>query len=52
MARYAIISAFEDTRFDSISKNELKSLKVSLSCLINFEEGKDYLDWEFNKHGV
>jgi AMMECR1 domain-containing protein len=52
LPKYTLISAFQDTRFDPIRKAELPKLNVAVSLLINFEEGKDALDWEVGKHGI
>jgi len=52
LPRYALISAFQDTRFDPISKDELPHLKCAVSLLTNFEDGKDHQDWEVGKHGI
>lgn len=49
---YALESAFNDTRFDKISINEVPELHVGVSILINFEEALDHLDWELGKHGI
>lgn len=49
---YALQSALRDDRFDPINRNELKNLHVSVSLLINFEEAKDYLDWQVGVHGI
>jgi uncharacterized protein (TIGR00296 family) len=52
LPRYAYISAFEDDRFDPISKKEFPYLSCSVSLLTNFEKGKDALDWEVGVHGI
>jgi AMMECR1 domain-containing protein len=36
----------KDSRFEPIKKDELTKLYCSVSLLTNFEEAKDYLDWE------
>lgn len=43
---YALTSALRDSRFDPVSKDELPALTCFVSLLTNFEDGKDYLDWE------
>jgi len=52
LPRYAMISAFQDTRFDPISKDELKNLSCAVSLLTEFENGKDAYDWEVGTHGI
>lgn len=52
LREYAATSAFRDTRFDPITKDELPKLHVAVSILTNFEDGADYLDWEIGKHGI
>ncbi|KAF9427254.1 hypothetical protein BGZ94_005236 [Podila epigama] len=52
LSKYAVTSAFADTRFEPIQKKELKLLKCGVSLLHSFEDGKDYLDWEIGKHGI
>lgn len=39
-------SAFKDTRFSPIAKDEVAHLHCAVSILTNFEDGQDYLDWE------
>lgn len=50
--QYALIAAFEDTRFSPIRKSELPLLSVDVTILRNFEPVDDPLDWELGKHGV
>jgi len=52
LPRYAYISAFEDSRFDPITKAELPYLKCAVSLLTNFEKAKDAFDWEVGVHGI
>ena len=53
LGKYALISAFEDDRFDEpINKNELKILNCEVSLLIKFEETKDVMDWVVGTHGI
>ncbi|CAG9315781.1 unnamed protein product [Blepharisma stoltei] len=52
LPRYALISAFNDTRFDPISLKEAEHLSVSVSLLTNFIRIKHPLDWEVGKHGI
>jgi len=49
---YACTSAFDDHRFDPISKAEVKHLQCTVSLLTDFEEAKDWKDWEVGKHGI
>ncbi|XP_018493927.1 AMMECR1-like protein [Galendromus occidentalis] len=49
---YALTSALKDSRFEPISKDELPRLTCAVSLLTNFEDAKDYLDWEIGTHGV
>jgi uncharacterized protein (TIGR00296 family) len=49
---YALISAFEDTRFKPITKDELPLLSVSITILANFTPASNALDWELGRHGV
>ena len=46
LKEYALTSALKDTRFDPVSKDELSRLTCAVSLLTNFEDAKDYLDWE------
>ena len=34
-----------DSRFNPVSKHEISQLSVSVSLLVGFEDGADYLDW-------
>ena len=52
LGKYALISAFQDSRFNPISKGEVEKLSVDVSLLVNFETGKDAYDWEIGKHGI
>ncbi|KAI9337039.1 ammecr1 protein [Zopfochytrium polystomum] len=52
LEEYAKISAFNDRRFDPISVDELPLLSCAVSLLVDFEKGKDYLDWEVGVHGI
>ncbi|XP_014663725.1 PREDICTED: AMMECR1-like protein [Priapulus caudatus] len=46
------MSALKDSRFSPVNKEELPKLQVSVSVLVNFEEARDYLDWDIGKHGI
>lgn len=52
LPKYSLISALKDRRFSPISKQEVALLQVSVSLLINFEEGKGAMDWEIGKNGI
>ena len=39
-------SATRDSRFSPITRAELPRLHCSVSLLIKFEDGRDYLDWQ------
>ncbi|KAI4484496.1 hypothetical protein M0804_007062 [Polistes exclamans] len=52
LREYATTSAFKDSRFNPITREELPRLHVSVSILRNFEDGVDYLDWEVGVHGI
>lgn len=52
LREYAIISAFQDTRFDPIDKSELEDLHCNVSLLCNFTPISNPLDWEVGKHGI
>ncbi|KAJ3331032.1 AMME syndrome candidate protein 1 protein [Blyttiomyces sp. JEL0837] len=45
-------SAFQDHRFDPIQLSEFTKLTCGVSLLVDFEKGKDYLDWEVGVHGI
>lgn len=49
---YALTSALKDSRFSPITKDELPQLKVKVSILCHFEDGKDFMDWEVGTHGI
>jgi AMME syndrome candidate gene 1 protein len=49
---YAITSAFKDSRFSPITRDELPRLSVSVSILQGFEEANNYLDWTLGVHGI
>lgn len=52
LREYAITSAFKDSRFSPITRDEFSRLSVSVSILRHFEDGDDYLDWEVGVHGI
>ncbi|KZT54503.1 hypothetical protein CALCODRAFT_499694 [Calocera cornea HHB12733] len=52
LKEYAIIAARQDTRFNPISEKELPRLECQVSLLTDFEDAKNYLDWEIGVHGI
>lgn len=52
LREYAISSAFKDTRFQPITRDELSRLHVSVSLLRHFEDAKDWEDWRVGTHGI
>lgn len=52
LAEYALVSAFQDVRFNKISKSELELLECEVSLLTDFEDASSYLDWTIGKHGI
>lgn len=52
LREYALTSAFKDSRFHPIRREEFQQLSVSVSILRNFEDGADYLDWVVGVHGI
>ncbi|KAK4480426.1 hypothetical protein RD792_013499 [Penstemon davidsonii] len=49
---YALTSALKDRRFPPIQAKELPFLECTVSILTNYENDRDYLDWEVGKHGI
>ena len=45
-------SAFYDTRFKPLEKNELKDLACEVSLLVDFEDANDIYDWELGINGI
>ncbi|KAF8782650.1 AMME syndrome candidate protein 1 like [Argiope bruennichi] len=52
LREYAVTSAFRDSRFSPITRDEFPKLHVSVSILRHFEDGRDYLDWQIGIHGI
>jgi len=52
VAEYAIISAFRDRRFKPVTISEVRSLRVSVSLLVDYEECNDVYDWIIGVHGI
>lgn len=49
---YALLSAFDDSRFSPVREDELPRLSCSVNLLFAFEKAEDPLDWEVGKHGI
>lgn len=52
VAQYALIAAFQDTRFHPVSINELPTLSCTVTLLWGFEDIVDPTDWTVGTHGV
>lgn len=52
LREYALTSALWDSRFPPVTPEELPKLSCSVSLLTNFEDARDYLDWEVGVHGI
>eukprot|EP00331_Platyophrya_macrostoma_P032320 CAMPEP_0176450240 /NCGR_PEP_ID=MMETSP0127-20121128/27018_1 /TAXON_ID=938130 /ORGANISM="Platyophrya macrostoma, Strain WH" /LENGTH=196 /DNA_ID=CAMNT_0017837857 /DNA_START=35 /DNA_END=625 /DNA_ORIENTATION=+ len=52
LQKFALTSAFKDSRFSPISKKEVKDLNCAVSLLTNFEMARDALDWTVGVHGI
>jgi uncharacterized protein (TIGR00296 family) len=52
LQQFAIKSAFNDSRFDPIKREEVEHLQCSVSALLDFEHASDLLDWEIGTHGI
>lgn len=52
LREFAIKSAFEDTRFDPISHDELPHLECGVSLLHNFRSERSWDDWKIGVEGV
>ena len=49
---YTLSSAFKDSRFSPLSKPELHTLELSVSLLVQYETGSNFLDWEVGVHCI
>lgn len=49
---FNLYSAFDDSRFDPITRKEIAKLECCVSLLINFEACADALDWTPGIHGI
>jgi len=52
LKKYALTSAFKDTRFCAVSKPEVAFLKCDVSLLTNFQKGDSVDDWKVGSHGI
>jgi len=52
LKQYALLSAFDDSRFTPIREEEVPRLTCSVSLLYGFEKVVDCYDWEVGTHGV
>ena len=52
LIKYTLISAFKDSRFNPISKSEIKNLNCEVSLLVQFEKVKSPIDWVVGTHGI
>ncbi|KNC98390.1 uncharacterized protein SPPG_06096 [Spizellomyces punctatus DAOM BR117] len=52
LKEYALTSSLRDRRFSPVKERELPNLSCGVSLLTEFEDGKDYLDWEIGTHGI
>lgn len=52
IAQYALISAFEDSRFPPVRVSELPRMSVSITLLDNFISISDPTDWKIGLHGL
>jgi uncharacterized protein (TIGR00296 family) len=49
---YALLSALKDRRFNPIQLNEVSSLRVAVSLLVQYEVCQDVHDWTVGVHGI
>eukprot|EP00037_Helgoeca_nana_P011026 m.98431 g.98431 ORF g.98431 m.98431 type:complete len:204 (+) comp20563_c0_seq1:20-631(+) len=52
LEEYAETSALKDGRFNPVQLDEVLTLECGVSLLVQFEDGKDYMDWEVGVHGI
>lgn len=50
MSKYVMMSAFKDSRFPPLTREELPYLEVAISLLIKYEKAGSYLDWEVSTY--
>jgi uncharacterized protein (TIGR00296 family) len=52
LRQYALLSAFDDSRFRPVEEDEVPRLACTVNLLFAFESCKDCFDWEVGPHGV
>lgn len=52
LSYFVMSSAFRDRRFSPLAHDELHNIELSVSLLVNYEDGAHYLDWEIDIHGI
>eukprot|EP01087_Luapelamoeba_hula_P021220 TRINITY_DN737_c0_g1_i1.p1 TRINITY_DN737_c0_g1~~TRINITY_DN737_c0_g1_i1.p1 ORF type:complete len:225 (-),score=30.70 TRINITY_DN737_c0_g1_i1:163-837(-) len=52
LKQYALLSAFDDSRFPPVREEEIPYLICSISLLFAFEKASHCYDWEVGTHGV
>jgi len=52
LGRFALQSAFGDSRFRPLALDELPHIELSVSLLVRYEQGSNYLDWQVGTHGI
>eukprot|EP00804_Cyclotella_cryptica_P016782 CCRYP_002074-RA/>CCRYP_002074-RA protein AED:0.05 eAED:0.05 QI:228/1/1/1/0.5/0.33/3/347/319 len=52
LSEFALASALRDKRFDPISLQELRELRVGVSLLVKYEECLNCFDWVVGTHGI
>ena len=52
LSKYAKISAFQDSRFNPISLEEVANLRVTVSLLVRFQQCSDCFEWDVGVHGI
>jgi AMME syndrome candidate gene 1 protein len=52
LGRFALSSAFKDSRFRPLVKEELPNIELSVSLLVQYEEAQHSYDWNVGTHGI
>jgi uncharacterized protein (TIGR00296 family) len=52
LPEYTLISALRDKRFPPITHDELSTLSVCVSLLLDFESVDTWNDWDIGRHGI
>mmetsp|Transcript_43879 Transcript_43879/g.105886 ORF Transcript_43879/g.105886 Transcript_43879/m.105886 type:complete len:232 (+) Transcript_43879:114-809(+) len=52
VGEYALTSALMDRRFHPIKQSEIRSLRVGVSLLVDYEVCRDVYDWIVGVHGI